>query len=170
MGEVLGQLGISGPLLLSQIVNFLILMVLLRLFLYQPVLNMLEKRKERIAQSLQEVERSSSAAAEAEQERAKILEEARREAQEVRAQSARDAERIAQEIRSRAEAEATEIRMKSQADAEAQVQTILADAKKQVADLAIAATEQLLGRELQNKAEQERFVNEFLAQQSGSGK
>lgn len=170
MGEVLGQLGISGPLLLSQIVNFLILMVLLRLFLYQPVLNMLEKRKERIAQSLKEVERSSSAAAEAEKERAKILEEARREAQEVRAQSARDAERIAQEIRSRADTEATETRMKAQADAEAQVQAVMAEAKKQVADLAIAATEQLLGRELQNRAEQERFVSEYLAQQGGSGK
>ncbi|RLT39764.1 MAG: ATP synthase F0 subunit B [Chloroflexi bacterium] len=170
MGEVLGQLGISGPLLLSQIVNFVILMVLLRLFLYQPVLGMLEKRKERIAQSLKDVERSSNAAAEAEKERAKILEEARREAQEVRAQSARDAERIAQEIRSRADQEATDIRMKGQADAEAQVQTILTDAKKQVADLAIAATEQLLGRELQNRSEQERFVNEYLAQQGGSGK
>lgn len=170
MGEVLGQLGISGPLLLSQIVNFVILMVLLRLFLYQPVLNMLEKRKERIAQSLKDVERSSSAAVEAEKERAKILDEARREAQEVRAQSARDAERIAQEIRSRAEQEATDIRMKGQADAEAQVQSVLADAKKQIADLAIAATEQLLGRELQNRTEQERFVNEYLAQQGGSGK
>ncbi len=170
MGEVLGQLGISGPLLLSQIVNFVILMVLLRLFLYQPVLNMLEKRKERIAQSLMDVERSSNAAVEAEKERAKILEEARREAQEVRAQSARDAERIAQEIRSRAEQEATDIRMKSQADAEAQVQSVLADAKKQIADLAISATEQLLGRELQNRSEQERFVNEYLAQQGGSGK
>lgn len=98
MGEVLGQLGISGPLLLSQIVNFVILMVLLRLFLYQPVLNMLEKRKERIAESLKDVERSSTAAVEAEKERAKIMDEARCEAQEVRAQSARDAERIAQEI------------------------------------------------------------------------
>ncbi len=170
MGEVLGQLGISGPLLLSQIVNFVILMVLLRLFLYQPVLNMLEKRKERIAQSLKDVERSSNAAAEAEKERAKILEEARREATEVRAQSARDAERIAQEIRSRADTEATDIRMKAQADAEAQVQTVMAEAKKQVADLAITATEQLLGRELQNRDEQERFVNEYLALQSGSGK
>jgi len=170
LGEVLGQLGISGPLLLSQIVNFVILMVLLRLFLYQPVLNMLEKRKERIAQSLKDVERSSSAAVEAEKERAKIMDEARREAQEVRAQSARDAERIAQEIRSRAEQEATDIRMKGQADAEAQVQSVLADAKKQIADLAIAATEQLLGRELQNRTEQERFVNEYLAQQGGSGK
>ncbi len=170
MGEVLGQLGISGPLLLSQIVNFVILMVLLRLFLYQPVLNMLEKRKERIAQSLKDVERSSTAAVEAEKERAKIMDEARREAQEVRAQSARDAERIAQEIRSRAEQEATDIRIKGQADAEAQVQSVLADAKKQIADLAIAATEQLLGRELQNRTEQERFVNEYLAQQGGSGK
>ena len=170
MGEVLGQLGISGPLLLSQIVNFVILMVLLRLFLYQPVLNMLEKRKERIAQSLKDVERSSTAAVEAERERAKIMDEARREAQEVRAQSARDAERIAQEIRSRAEQEATDIRIKGQADAEAQVQSVLADAKKQIADLAIAATEQLLGRELQNRTEQERFVNEYLAQQGGSGK
>lgn len=60
--------------------------------------------------------------------------------------------------------------MKGQADAEAQVQTIMADAKKQVADLAISATEQLLGRELQNRGEQERFVNEYLAQQGGSGK
>jgi len=170
LGEVLGQLGISGPLLLSQIVNFVILMVLLRLFLYQPVLNMLEKRKERIAQSLKDVERSSTAAVEAEKERAKIMDEARREAQEVRAQSARDAERIAQEIRSRAEQEATDIRIKGQADAEAQVQSVLADAKKQIADLAIAATEQLLGRELQNRTEQERFVNEYLAQQGGSGK
>lgn len=170
MGEVLGQLGISGPLLLSQIVNFVILMVLLRLFLYQPVLNMLEKRKERIAQSLKDVERSSTAAVEAERERTKIMDEARREAQEVRAQSARDAERIAQEIRSRAEQEATDIRIKGQADAEAQVQSVLADAKKQIADLAIAATEQLLGRELQNRTEQERFVNEYLAQQGGSGK
>ena len=170
MGEVLGQLGISGPLLLSQIVNFVILMVLLRLFLYQPVLNMLEKRKEHIAQSLKDVERSSTAAVEAEKERAKIMDEARREAQEVRAQSARDAERIAQEIRSRAEQEATDIRIKGQADAEAQVQSVLADAKKQIADLAIAATEQLLGRELQNRTEQERFVNEYLAQQGGSGK
>ncbi len=170
MGEVLGQLGISGPLLLSQIVNFVILVVLLRLFLYQPVLGMLEKRKERIAQSLKEVERSSTAAADAEKERAKIIDEARREATEIRAQSARDAERIASEIRSRADAEATEIRMKGQADAEAQVQTIMADAKKQVADLAISATEQLLGRELQNRGEQERFVNEYLAQQGGSGK
>lgn len=169
LGQILHQLGINGTLLLSQIVNFFLVLFILQMLLYKPVLNMLEKRKERIAQSLKDAERSATAAAEAEKERAAILEEAGREAQQVRAQSARDAERIAQEIRSRAEQEATEIRMKAQADAEAQVQTVLVDAKKQIADLAIAATEQLLGRELRNRAEQERFVSEFLAQKNGSG-
>ena len=33
-------LGIEWPLLFSQLVNFLILIVLLRMFLYKPVLNM----------------------------------------------------------------------------------------------------------------------------------
>lgn len=161
------QLGISPGLLISQIVNFLLLVVILRLVLYEPVLKMLDQRKERIAQSMRDAERVAAAAQEAEADKAKTLDAARREAQEIRAQATRDAERIAQEIRSRAEQEATEIRMKAQEDAEKQSQAILADANKQIAELAILATEQLLGRELAKKSEQERFVSEFLAQQGG---
>lgn len=169
MGEVFGQLGISGPLLLAQIVNFVIIMVLLRMFLYEPVLNMLEKRRERVEQGMREADQASRAAGEAEKERQAILDEARREAQEVRAQATRDAEKIAQEIRSRAEQESQEIRVRAQADAEAQTEAVLADARRRIADLAIAATEQILGRELQDREEQERFVAEFLTQQGGSG-
>ncbi|MBX3011493.1 MAG: F0F1 ATP synthase subunit B [Caldilineaceae bacterium] len=165
MSAVLGQLGIEGGLLVSQIVNFLILIVILRVTLYQPILNMLEQRRQRIAQSMKDAERASAAAREAEHDKTKVLEEARREAQEVRAQATRDAEKIAQEIRARAEQEATEIRRKAQADALAQAESALAGANKQIADLAILATQQILGRELANRSEQERFVAEFLDQQ-----
>ena len=168
MGAVLGQLGIEGGLLVSQIVNFLILIVVLRVTLYQPVLNMLEQRKQRIAQSMKEAERTSVAAREAEHDKAKVIEEARREAQEIRAQATRDTEKIAQEIRSRAEQEATEIRQKAQADARTQVESALSDANKQIADLAILATQQILGRELANRGEHERFVAEFLNQQENA--
>lgn len=169
MSDLFANLGIEGGLLLSQIINFLILMILLRMFLYRPVLNMLERRKERIAQSMKDAERVSAAAQEAEQEKVRVLDVARREAQEVRAQATRDAEKIAQDVRGRAEQEATEIRMKAQAEAKAQVETALGDAKKQIAELTILATEQLLGRELANKDEHRRFVAEFLAHQNGSG-
>jgi F-type H+-transporting ATPase subunit b len=162
-------LGISPGLLISQIVNFFILLVILRLVLYQPVLRMLDQRKERIAQSMKDAERVAAAAQEAEAEKARVIDEARREAQEVRAQATRDAERIAQDIRARAEQEATEIRMRAQEEAEKQAETALANANKEIADLAILATEQLLGRELAKKSEQQRFVTEFLEQQKGGG-
>jgi F-type H+-transporting ATPase subunit b len=161
-------LGIEWPLLISQMINFFILIILMRMFLYKPVLNMLNVRKERIAQSMKDAERVSAAAREAEGEKATVLDQARREAQEIRAQATRDAEKIAQDVRSRAETEATEIRMKAQADAAKQADLALADANKQIADLAIMATERLLGRELEKKSEQQRFVAEFLAQNSGS--
>jgi F-type H+-transporting ATPase subunit b len=163
-------LGIEWPLLIAQIVNFGILLILLRMFLYQPVLKMLNARKERIAQSMKDAERVSAAAREAEQEKAKVLEQARREAQEIRAQATRDAEKIAQDVRARADQEATDIRMKAQADAAKQADLALADANKQIADLAIMATEKLLGRELANKAEQQRFVADFLAESGSKGK
>jgi F-type H+-transporting ATPase subunit b len=163
----MAALGIEWGYLVSQIVNFIILLVLLNMFLYRPVLNMLQQRRDRIAQSMKDAERVSAAAREAEQEKATLLEAARREAQEIRSQATRDAEKIAQEVRSRAEQEATEIRMKAQADAQSQADTMLAEANRQIADLAIAATEKLLGRELAKKDEQQRFVTEFLAQQRG---
>lgn len=161
------QLGISWGLLISQIINFAVLIFILRAFLYRPVLNMLEQRKERIAQSMKDTERASAAAQEAEQDKAKVLDGARREAQEIRGQATREAERIAQDIRSRAEQEATDIRMKAQAEAQQQREAALADANKQIAELAILATEQLLGRELAKKSEQERFIAEFLAGKNG---
>ena len=161
------QLGITWGLLVSQIFNFLLLIVILRLTLYEPVLKMLEQRRERIAQSMRDAERVAAAAQEAEIAKTKVLDAARREAQEIRSQAARDAVKIAQEIRSRAEQEATEIRMKAQEEAQKQAQAILADANKQIAELAILATEQLLGRELAKKDEQARFVSEFLARLNG---
>ena len=159
----MNQLGITGSLLLSQIVNFVLLMMILRLVLYGPVMKMLDQRKERIAQSMKDAERVTASAAEAEEEKAQIIEGARREAQDIRAQANRDAERIAQEVRSRAEEDATDIRMKAQQDAEQQVSAALAEANKEIAELAILATEQVLGRELADRSEQERFVQEFLA-------
>jgi F-type H+-transporting ATPase subunit b len=165
----LDQLGITWPLLISQLVNFVILIVILRVLLYEPILKMLAQRKERIAASMRDAERVAAAAQEAEADKAKVLDGARREAQEIRSQAARDAEKIAQEIRARAEQEATDIRMKAQEDAQKQVQVAMSDANKQIAELAILATEQLLGRELAKKDEQARFVSEFLARQNGGG-
>jgi len=52
MSELLTQLGIDWKLLLSQAVNFGLLLIILRLFVYKPVLKILEDRKTRIEEGL----------------------------------------------------------------------------------------------------------------------
>ena len=58
--------------------------------------------------------------------------------------------------------------MKAQADAQKQLEVALSDANKQIADLAIMATEKAgSGVSLRKKSEQQRFVAEFLAEHAG---
>jgi F-type H+-transporting ATPase subunit b len=48
MQQLLSQLGINGGLLLSQAVNFVLLLIVLRVFVYKPLLTLLHDRRERI--------------------------------------------------------------------------------------------------------------------------
>lgn len=54
--EILNQFGINPLLLAAQVVNFLILLFILKKFLYGPILKVLEARKQRIEQSLKNAE------------------------------------------------------------------------------------------------------------------
>lgn len=54
--EFLSDFGIQPILLAAQIVNFLVLLWILKRLLYKPILKILEERKQRIAQSLKNAE------------------------------------------------------------------------------------------------------------------
>ena len=51
-GGLLGQLGIDWKLLLSQAVNFFILLVILRLFVYKPLFKVIKERNKKIQEGL----------------------------------------------------------------------------------------------------------------------
>ena len=53
MEGLLGQLGIDWKLFLSQVFNFVILLLILRQFVYKPLLAVIKKRNERIQEGLQ---------------------------------------------------------------------------------------------------------------------
>src|SRR3989344_8353758 len=61
--EILKQFGINPVLLAAQVVNFLILLFILKKFLYKPILKVLDERKRKIEESLNnatEIERKLS--------------------------------------------------------------------------------------------------------------
>jgi F-type H+-transporting ATPase subunit b len=56
MGQLVSQLGINWALLLSQAVNFALLLIVLRIFVYKPVLKLLHDRRDKIEGGLVKAE------------------------------------------------------------------------------------------------------------------
>jgi F-type H+-transporting ATPase subunit b len=96
--EALKSLGINPIYLLSYIVNFVILVVLLRALLYRPILGMLEERRRQIEKGIEDARAAGEAREGAEAERARILDEARAEAQRIVAEANQRAEQAAASV------------------------------------------------------------------------
>jgi len=79
MGDLINQFGIEWKILVAQMVNFFILLVVLRKFAYGPILNILRERKKKIEEGLLAAEESQKKLGEAEKEKEGILTEARKE-------------------------------------------------------------------------------------------
>jgi F-type H+-transporting ATPase subunit b len=161
--DALSSLGINGPFLLAQIFNFFVLLFLLRRFLFKPMVNMLETRKQRIADGMQAAE---MARREAEAERAQLqaqIDAERREAMERVAAASKRGETLAAEIESSARQDAQKILDDARNEAVRERERIISEAQDQIAELAMLAAEKVLGRELSSRDTQRAFVHEFLA-------
>ena len=85
----MAELGINLPVLLTQVVTIIILLVLLRLVAYKPIMRMLDERSRRIKESMEQAEAIKEQSARAGEEVRKQLEAASREGQERIARAVR---------------------------------------------------------------------------------
>ena len=105
---------------------------------------------------------AAEARADAEKEAARILAEAHAEASKVVREATERAASAAQDVRTAAEAEAAVARDAILAEAQQQRNRILGDLRGQVAALAIAATEKLVGPSLDEKRHR-ALIDEFFS-------
>jgi F-type H+-transporting ATPase subunit b len=156
------QLGINPIFLLSQIVNFLILAFLLQRFAYKPILNMLDKRREGIEKQLEDARLTAEARANAESERQQVLDKARVEAQQVVAQATQRGEDQSAKIVAEARAQEQTILAEARTETVAERDRLLGEMRGQVAALAIAAANRLIGEALDEERQLE-LVGEFFS-------
>jgi len=155
-------LGINVGLLIVQIIAFTIVFLTLNAWVYKPMLDMMDSRKTKIAQGLEDARVAAEARANAEKDAAKIIADAQAEAGKVVRESTDRAEVAAKEVRSSAELEATKAREAAMAEAELERGRILGDLRGQVAALAIAAANKLVGEALDEK-KQRALLDEFFS-------
>lgn len=155
-------LGINLGLLIVQIIAFIIVFLTLNAWVYKPMLDMMETRKSKIAQGLEDARIAAEARADAEKESAKILANAQVEASKVVREATERAADAVKDVKASAESEAAKARETAIAEAELERNRILGDLRGQVAALAIAAANKLVGEALDEK-KQHALLDEFFS-------
>jgi len=160
--EALGTLGINGPFLLSQIVNFLILFGALYFLLWKPMLKMLNERKQRIAQGLGDAEQARKDRERAQAEYEERIKQAEQEREAILARAAGEGEQARAEALAQARAQAERVVAEGKEAVERERQRMLADLRGQIAALSIAAANKLIGEAL-DEQRQRRLIDEFFS-------
>lgn len=149
--------------IITQAISFLIFLAILYFAAFRRIGGVLEERRSRIEQGLQDAEQARRDRESAEAERVVTLQEARREANDILAR----AQKVAQESRdsdiAATKAELERMRERAAADIEAEKQRAIADLRGEVADLALRAAGRVVGETLSTERER-RLVADFLAE------
>ncbi len=102
MSQLFSQLGINWSLLISQAVNFLLVLIILYVLLYKPLLRLLRKRREKIEEGLL---------------KAKEADERLKEVDQISKKKIKEAESAAVQVLKNVEQEAKDLEAKLIADA-----------------------------------------------------
>ncbi len=156
------KLGLNLGYLIVQILNFGIVFLVIYQWIFKPLMGMLNKRRETLAQSLEDARIAAEARANAEKEATDIIADAQVKAAEIIREATDRAERAGREVRAEADAQAGKARELALAEVESERQRILSELRGQVATLAIAAAQKIIHESLDEKR-QRSLLDEFFS-------
>lgn len=143
-GSGIGAIGLDARALVFQLVNFSLLLFLLRLFAYKPILNVLQGRRRTIEESLKKAAAIEAAQAELQHERHRVIKEARRQAQEIAAHSQERAASIVAAAEEEARRQAAQIVSQGHAQIAQEAARRKAELKHETLQLVAQATEAII--------------------------
>ncbi len=155
-------LGINIGFLIFQIIAFVIVLLTLQAWVYKPMLDMMAGRRKKIAQSIEDARVAAEARADAEKEASRILADAQAEASKIVREATERATVAAQDVKNAAEADAAKAHQAALNEAEQERNRLLGDLRGQVAALAIAAAQKLVGEAL-DEQRQHALIDEFFS-------
>ncbi|MEI6351670.1 MAG: F0F1 ATP synthase subunit B [Verrucomicrobiota bacterium] len=144
--DVATQFGGNWTLFFSQVISFLIVAGLLRKFAYKPIIDVLEERRQRIAESLRNADKIKEQLADAEARHTEILTRANGEAQKMIEEARASAAVLAEKRQQQAITEAEQIIVKAREAIELEHERMLADLRREMGRLVVATTAKVTGK------------------------
>lgn len=149
----LSVLGLDWKALLFQIVNFAVLLWLLKRFAYKPVVHILEARRQKIAESLRTADAIAAEKASLDQERTQRLKQVEAEVSALAAAGQQEAKSIIQAAHERARREAEHIHEQTASHIAGQQRALRAEVKAEALHLIKQAAERVLRQKLDAPAD-----------------
>jgi F-type H+-transporting ATPase subunit b len=168
MESVTSTLGLNLPGLIWHTINFIVLLILLRLVLYKPVVGMLDERARRVRTSMEQTETAQRQAQQAEADRQALLAETRREAEHIRARADEQAKRILSDAEARAQERQQQILEQAAASSKQLEERVMSQVRAQLADMVVTAVDRVTRGAIDANA-QRGLVQQFLASEPSAG-
>lgn len=146
---------------LISLANLLIMFLIVKKFLFQPVMKMLKARQEQVDKIYDDAAQDRSAAGEMKQEYEARLNTAREEADTLVRNAVQTAQRKSDQIVSEANSQASHIKQKAEEEIALEKKQMMLDVKSEISDMAVSIASKVVEREIQKK-DHENFVDEFI--------
>ena len=151
--------GVDWPNFIAQVISFSIVAILLHRFAYKPILQVLEQRRERIAEGLANADRIKTELARTEAARQEVLSQANVQANRLIEEARAAAARVQEQETQKAIAAAEQIIAKAREAAAQDHARMLADLKREVGHLVLDTTTRVTGKILTSE-DQQRLAQE----------
>jgi F-type H+-transporting ATPase subunit b len=154
--------GLNGALFAAQVVNFFLVIIVLKKFAFGPIQTMLEQRKMRIAEGEEKLKRIEKQLAESEETTAAAIAKANEEAVRLINEAKEGAATFSEQKSQEAIAQAQQILTKADAAAKADRDRLSTELKREFGRLVAATTSQVTGKVLTDD-DQQRINEDALA-------
>jgi F-type H+-transporting ATPase subunit b len=153
----------SFGLIIWTLIAFVAVFYILKKFAWKPILNSLSEREKIISDAILSTEKVKNEMASLKSENEILLNKAREERSQMMREAKETRDKIISEAKEQARLETNKIIESAQAAINQQKMASIIDLKNQVGNLVIEVSEKVLRRELNNKDEQEKYINQLAA-------
>lgn len=162
MSGILQALDINGTFIF-QVIDFVLLLVFLRIFVWPPLVKALEQRRQTVERELTAAEQERKLAVAERQEQLKALEEARAQAQAAVERAQRSAAEESKRLLGEAREQAERMQKRLAEEIEREREAAIASLRSEVASQVLAATDKLVrARVGANEDADRELVAEFI--------
>jgi len=160
--ELAKEFGVNWKLFTFQVINFIIVILVLKKFAFGPISALLEQRKKRIAEGEEKLKRIETQLAESEERTAAALDKANADAKRLIEEAKESAANLSEQKTQEAIASAQSILAKAEQTAQAERDQMVAELKADFGRLVAATTANVTGKVL-NDDDNKRINEEALA-------